>query len=294
MKQDEVVMERTAPRSIEQEASGSAIKTILFHVHGDAELDARLEAVLSLARRLGARLQLLHVTPTDAFTVVDAFGTFTNLQILEALQADAAKLRTRLEAKLSEDDVTWDYEEVTGSLMPRLVQSASLADLLVIGRESKEPEFEGRVTSLLGELLYHLKTPLLVLGDKVPGPRPSRPAIVAWNGSHEAANALRASVPFLKLLPDVVLLTVEEAKGSKIPSTQAQNYLSRHGIDSRIESRPQIGDSIADDILACAYAEDASCIIMGGYSHRRIGEYLFGGVTRTLLKGCPLALLMAH
>lgn len=294
MKQDQVVMERTAPRSIEQEASGSAIKTILFHVHGDAELDARLEAVLSLARRLGARLQLLHVTPTDAFTVVDAFGTFTNLQILEALQADAAKLRTRLKAKLSEEDVTWDYEEVTGSLMPRLVQSASLADLLIIGRESKEPEFEGRVTSLLGELLYHLKTPLLVLGDKVPGPSPSRPAIVAWNGSLEAANALRASVPFLKLLPDVILLTVEEAKGSKIPSTQAQDHLSRHGIDSRIESRPHIGDSIANDILACAYAEGASCIIMGGYSHRRIGEYLFGGVTRTLLNECPVALLIAH
>jgi nucleotide-binding universal stress UspA family protein len=294
MKQDQMVMERTASRSIEQDVRGSAIKTILFPVHGDARLDTRLAAALSIARNFGAHLNLVHVTPTDAFTVVDAFGTFTNLQIIEALQDDAAKLRARLEARLGDEDVEWTYEEVTGSLMPHLAHCASLADLLVIGRESKSPEFEGRLINLLGELLHHAGTPLLVLGDEVVGLKPSGPAIVAWNGSHEAANALRASVPLLKALPDVVLLTVEETKGVKIPGKQARDYLSRHGIDSRLESRPQMGDSIADDILACAFAHGASCVVMGGYGHSRAGELLFGGVTRSLLKGCALPLFISR
>lgn len=294
MKQDQMVMDRTAPRSSEQEARDSAIKTILFHVHGDATLDARLEAVLSIARSFGAHLRLVHVTPTDAFTVIDAFGTFTNLEIVEELQADAAKLRGRLEARLADEDVDWDYEEVTGSLMPHLARCASVADLLVIGREPKSPEFEGRVISLLGELLHHLRTPLLVLGDKVVGLKLSGPAVVAWNGSHEGADALRASVPLLKILPGVVLLTVEETKDVKIPGTQARDYLSRHGIDSRVESRLQLGDTIADDILAGAYVEGASCIVMGGYGHSRAGELLFGGVTRTMLTECPLPLLIAR
>jgi nucleotide-binding universal stress UspA family protein len=33
---------------------------------------------------------------------------------------------------------------------------------------------------------------------------------------------------------------------------------------------------------------------MGGYSHTRIGEYVFGGVTRTLLNDCPVPLVVAH
>jgi nucleotide-binding universal stress UspA family protein len=294
MKQDQMVMERPAQRSIEQEVRGSAIRTMIFHVHADETLDVRLEAALSIARSFGAHLKLVHVTPIDAYTVVDAFGVFTNLEIVAELEADAAKLRARLEARLGDQDVEWRYEEVTGSLMPRLAQCAALADLLVIGRESKSPEFEGRVINLLGELLYHARTPLLVLGDKVVGLKPTGPAIVAWNGSHEAANALRASVPLLKMLPHVVLLTVEEPKGVKIPATQARDYLSRHAIDSRVESCPQMGESIADDILAAAYTEGASCIVMGGYGHSRAGEILFGGVTRTLLKGCALPLFISR
>jgi nucleotide-binding universal stress UspA family protein len=289
-----MVMERTAPRSSEQQASGSAMRTLLFPVHGDATLDVRLDAALSIARSFGAHLRLVHVTPTDAFTVIDAFGAFTNLEIIEELHADAAKLRARVEARLAGQDVEWDYEEVTGSLMPHLAQCAALADLLVIGREPKSPEFEGRVSRLLGELLHLLRTPLLVLGDKVVGLKPSGPALVAWNGSQEAAHALRASVPLLKVLPGAVLLTVEEAKGVTIPGTRARDYLLRHGIDCRVESRAQIGDSVADDILAGAVVERASCIVMGGYGHSRTGEFLFGGVTRTLLSECPLPLLITR
>jgi nucleotide-binding universal stress UspA family protein len=33
---------------------------------------------------------------------------------------------------------------------------------------------------------------------------------------------------------------------------------------------------------------------MGGYGHNRAGEFLFGGVTRSLLKKCALPLFVAH
>jgi nucleotide-binding universal stress UspA family protein len=47
-------------------------------------------------------------------------------------------------------------------------------------------------------------------------------------------------------------------------------------------------------IVAEASGAGASYIVMGGYSHTRISEYVFGGVTRNLLKGCPVALVIAH
>jgi nucleotide-binding universal stress UspA family protein len=33
---------------------------------------------------------------------------------------------------------------------------------------------------------------------------------------------------------------------------------------------------------------------MGAYSHSRVGEWIFGGVTRALLKDCPVPLVLAH
>jgi nucleotide-binding universal stress UspA family protein len=294
MTHDQMVMEQNAAGSVEDRVAGSTVKTILFHVHSDLGLDERMQAALSIARTFGAHLHLLHVTPADAYTVMDAFGTFVSKEIMRTLEADAAKLRARLETRLGEEDVSWDYEEVTGSLMPRLIECAAWADLLVLGRESKSPEFEGRATNLLGQILYRSRTPLLVLGDNVAGLKRSGPVVVAWNGSHEAANALRASVPLLRFASDVVLLTIEEAKGVQIPGKQAREYLSRQGIESRIVSRPQLDDSIAEDILGCAIAEGASCIVTGGYGHSRAGELLFGGVTRSLLRGCALPLLIAR
>jgi nucleotide-binding universal stress UspA family protein len=46
--------------------------------------------------------------------------------------------------------------------------------------------------------------------------------------------------------------------------------------------------------VARARGAGAAYIVMGGYSHTRIGEYVFGGVTRTLLAECPLPLVIAH
>jgi nucleotide-binding universal stress UspA family protein len=33
---------------------------------------------------------------------------------------------------------------------------------------------------------------------------------------------------------------------------------------------------------------------MGGYGHSRVGEFLFGRVTRALIKECPIALVLSH
>ena len=38
----------------------------------------------------------------------------------------------------------------------------------------------------------------------------------------------------------------------------------------------------------------AAYLVMGGYGHSRIGELVFGGVTRSLLKEGPLPLVIAR
>ena len=47
-------------------------------------------------------------------------------------------------------------------------------------------------------------------------------------------------------------------------------------------------------LLAKATEIGADMLIMGAYSHNRIVERLFGGVTSVMLRACPIAILAAH
>jgi nucleotide-binding universal stress UspA family protein len=294
MQTAELVMEQSLSQSVEPVGAPAGIKTILFHVHDDDGLARRVETALSIARGFGAHLHLLHVTPIEAYTVTDAFATYVNANLVQTLEDEAAKLKTRLEQQLTSEDVSWDYEEVTSVLTPHLIQRAALADLVITGREPREWEFGGPAIRLLGDMLQRIRTPLVIVGDEAREMNLFGSALVAWNGSYEAANALRSAVPLLKLASKVRLLSVEEPKNDHFPSTDALQYLSRHGIHAELVEEPPIADNIQDEILEQAAVFGAGYIVMGGYSHTRAGEFLFGGVTRSLLRECPASLVIAH
>jgi nucleotide-binding universal stress UspA family protein len=124
--------------------------------------------------------------------------------------------------------------------------------------------------------------------------------MIAWNGSYEVANAIRSSTGLLKLASTVhVVQIAEDDKDETFPSTRLLEYLSRHDIHaelSTIEAGVGLQDSyvIADMLMARARELDAEYVVMGGYSHNRVSEYIFGGVTRTLLTNKTGPLLIAH
>jgi len=292
---DIAIQERPALVAASTTSSRSALGTILFHVHDDAGLDLRLEAALSLARAASAHLECLHVTPIQAYTVTDTFGgVFTSGAILQTLEEEAAKLRARLERKLAAEDVSWSYREITGELTGQLVAHAALADLLVAARGAQGFEFAGSSIGFLGDLLSDSRTPILVLSDSPQDFDPEGPALVAWNGSYEAANAVRASVGMLQLSSDVHVIQFEDEKPGYFPSTRPLEYLSRHGIHAELRAGPRGSGSIAEKLVGYAVENGVSYSVMGGYSHSRAGEFVFGGVPRELLRQCPVPLVMTR
>ena len=293
--QEQMVADRSEQRlAVDPRTASGGVKTLLFHVHHDEGLEQRLQAALSFARASEAHLHLLHVTPIEAYTVIDAYGAFVSGEIIDALQKDADQLRAKIEAHLANEDVTWDYEEITGELMPHLIRCAALSDMLIVGRERPTPEFARPTISFLGDLLHRVRTSLLVLGDQ---PRPFDPfgtAVIAWNGGYEVANAMRGSLGLLKLASSVRVLTIEEDSPYAFPSTRALEYLSRQGIHAELTVRQRSAASIAENLISYAMANDAAYVVMGGYSHSRAGEYLFGGTTRDLLADCPVSLVIGR
>lgn len=272
-----------------------AVKSILLHVQDDESLDSRLQTALSLARVSDGHLSCLHVTPIEAYVAFDTFsGVFVMQDIMESLDQHKADLRTRVENQLQKEDVRWDYQQTTGSVLNKIVSSAALADVVVTGREFHKQTHAMLPPSLLGDLLYRSRTPLVIPASNGVIGDPFGPVLIGWDGSYEAANAVRSAVGLLSLSSRVEISVVEEEPLKLFPATRLLEYLSRHEIhaDLHVESAEEF--PIPNVLVARAEAIKASYLVMGGYSRSRIGEYFFGGVTRRLLQDSPVALFIAR
>lgn len=289
---NEMVMDR--PELASSPSARMAIRSILFAVHDDERLEARLEAALSLARACSAHLQLLHVVPVDSYVVVDSYGgALVSGEIVEVLLDAADKTRIRIEDKLKHEDVSWNYELTTSIIIPELLDHAAFADMVVMGREPHFHEFSRTGLSLLGELICNARTPLCIPGDGKASFDPFGKAVIAWNGGVESANAVRSSIGLLKMASDVRVIRYTEEKDLSTRDERVLEYLSRHDIHAQIETHlPR--SRISEDLVDYSLALGAEYMVMGGYSHSRAGEFLFGGVTRDVLRSCPVSLVMAH
>lgn len=295
-------LEAERTREVETErASGPAPKTILLHLQADQSVDSRLETALSLARACSAHLECLHITPIEAHVAFDSLGGICVMNdVVKALDQVECDLRAAIEGKLRNEDVRWSYTQVTGNVAGQLVGHAALADLLVVGRQPHRSGFAGPAIDLLGSLIHRSRTPLFIAPDDSEATDLAGTAMIAWDGSHEAANAVRSTVGLLKLVASVHILQIkEEEKDEAFPGTRLLEYLSRHDVHAEyaiIEAGVDIHDQavIAATLIARAQAVGASYMLMGGYTHTRIGEYIFGGVTRTMLSRAPVPIVITR
>lgn len=264
------------------------MRNILVQAAGDPAMDARLEAGLALARALDAHLSLLHVTPVDAYVVMDPFGgSYLMADAVAKLRAESDGLETRLSARLTSEGVRWDWRAIDGPVGPAFADPRQLADLIVLS--VGETGFD---RAPVGEILVSSETPVLVTPQTLTSFDPFGPAVVAWNGSREAANALRAAVPLLQRASAVTIISIG-SNPTDAPAEDAAAYLSRAGIKPEIALVVREGD-VAATMRASLERHEAGLLVMGAYGKSRLREAMFGGVTASFIAETSVPILMAH
>jgi nucleotide-binding universal stress UspA family protein len=267
------------------------MKNILMLVHDDAGQEARLQAALDVARAVGGHLKCLDVTPV---TVIpgDAYGAEGSVMMLEYESQQESANKKRLQQRLAVEDVPWDWQDMTGVMDDCIEACATLADLVVLNRQLDEypiPDMRHIVTRLVEKAgLLVLAVPADAKGFNAAGS-----ALVAWDGSAEAAAALAAAVPLLKLAGSVTILEVDDGS-IKAPAEEAAAYLSRHEIGTKIVRADRDGNVASCVMLAAAKSGDYDYLVMGGFGHRSLVEAILGGVTRRMLTKSPIPVLLAH
>ena len=105
--------------------------------------------------------------------------------------------------------------------------------------------------------------------------------------------AVTASLPFIARARHVVVMTVEEGGRSEDQPDRLVDNLGWHGCRVTAERIAAEGREPADALLAAAQGR-AGLLVMGGYGHGRLREWVFGGFTQRVLADAPLPVLMAH
>jgi nucleotide-binding universal stress UspA family protein len=120
--------------------------------------------------------------------------------------------------------------------------------------------------------------------------------MVCWDGGRNAARAINDAMPFLSRAKavDVVTITAGKDRSGEIKGVDIAQHLARHGL--RVELRRINVDDVdvANVILSDAADRDADFIVMGGYGHSRLREFVLGGATRGILSSMTVPTLMSH
>jgi nucleotide-binding universal stress UspA family protein len=111
----------------------------------------------------------------------------------------------------------------------------------------------------------------------------------------EAARAVSCALPFIAGAEQVTILTVlDDADAKDESGGRLLRALRWHNKAVQVRTPLRGSASAADVLHREAEALGADLLVMGGYSHSRLREVVFGGFTRRTLGNAGIPVLMAH
>lgn len=275
-------------------------KTILS-VTGIHQSDDDLRAAAELCASAGAHLSAL-VVALSVSPPIGEYAAAVSVDWLDERNREIATLDQRAEdarALLAKTGISYDvdtiYTEVAWS-DEEIGERASYADISILGPGLKlDPELRARAID--GCLFKSARPVLLVPSNRKPTLSP-KTVILAWDSRLEAARAAREAIDIMKDADEVHVTLVDprasSARNGEEPGADVAAYLARHGVEVTVDRLAGGGRPVEEVLTQHALDVSADLMVMGGYGHSRVREWIFGGVTRAILKFPRVPVLITH
>lgn len=220
-------------------------------------------------------------------------------EVTEALIGEIrAKLKSRgawfrrNAAGIAPQEVQWRSEMDFPDFV--VTREARAADLLIVPRTASVRDAYTALDT--AAVVLRAGRPVLVVPESQETLRAEH-VIVGWKDTREARRAIVDALPFLHGAARVSIVAITEEADEKTSASAVSDviaWLAHH----RIEAAPvtvvhRVGSGAAE-LIRHAEAEGADLIVTGAWGHSRLGEWVFGGMTRELLHGSPVCCLMSH
>lgn len=209
----------------------------------------------------------------------------------------AEQLRNRISAAVLERRKDVNIVKESRSLAEAVANIENLArsrDLTILERPQS---FASESSAIFEAVLFSSGRPVLLA---VPGRASARfeRAVFAWDGSIHATRALATMISLFPDLKEVLILTVLHEKNLDDSASGAEiaAHIRRHGIQATVNciDLDQFAENAGLTIASFAKARNVDLIVMGGYGHSRLREFLLGGVTEYLSRHSEVPLLLMH
>jgi nucleotide-binding universal stress UspA family protein len=222
-------------------------------------------------------------------------------EIIESQRSESNKkastAASRFEQAVKRTGVSGETRTISASISGAADQIGRIGrrfDLVVVGQPERQKSLPDEVVD--EGVLFESGRPVIFVPYIQKGGMKLDRIMVCWDGSRAAARAVADAMPFLKKAKQVEVVIVADKPGKKdeIPGADLGQHLARHGlkVDVKRITSPEI--DVPSTILSYAADSSADMIVMGGYGHSRLREFILGGATRGLLEAMTVPVLMSH
>ena len=285
------------------------IKNILVSLDGTDATRPALEISLSVARKLNAHVDVLHVK-TDSKSVVPLLGEGMSGNMIEEMIELAEKetderstnARSLFDIKCSEMEIpiankpdgngpSARWVEKVGREEEFVAKMGRLADMIVVPLPGADPE--PSVAMTVNAALFETGRLVLLAPAKAPQDFGEKAAI-AWNGSVQSARALTAAMPMIENAKSTVIMTAAGLRTEGEGAAQLAESLAWRGLPVDAQVLEHGGGPVGSELLKACQETGADYLVMGAYTRSRLRQWILGGVTSYVLENAELPVLMAR
>jgi nucleotide-binding universal stress UspA family protein len=263
--------------------SPAAIAVIEKCVRLTASFEAEITA-LAVEEDIFVRPQVVIAADIDRADVVksgmDAHG------LLEAFDAAVAEIGVRNVQRLA--------HLMAGDAPDHLALCARPKDLSIVPVKPHDDRSE----KIIEGLIFRSGRPILLCPEELAGGLPVNfeRVVVAWDHSAPAARAVGDALSMLRGARDVQVITAtdENTPAEQQSGAELVRHLAGHGIKASFETVRIGGSSVGKIFEALVRAGAVDLLVMGAYGHSRLNEWVWGGMTKTIIGRPPCWVIMSH
>jgi nucleotide-binding universal stress UspA family protein len=273
-------------------------KTLLVHLELNGDNEGVLQIAGDLAERFKAKVigiaaaQPVKILYDEACTAGEVVAE-DQADIDRELNACAAQFRQALEGRAKEHE--WRWTVTFDNLDDYIAEQARAADLIITGKDIGGSLLDTTRRVNVGRLAVKAGRPVLLVPQGITSLL-LKHVFIAWKDAREARRAALDALPLLGAADHVTVLEVtgahEQAEAEKRVKDVAL-WLEQHGL---VASPEAIGTSQAQEGFLRSELIKRHCdlLVAGAFSHSRVGEWVFGGLTEDVLLDPDFCVLLSH
>jgi nucleotide-binding universal stress UspA family protein len=285
------------------------IKIILVPVDGTDRSAEVLDTALVIANRFDAHIKVVHVRERSnepfmfgglpasyreefarmSSKAVDSVADQVSAQFRAFCKQSGVKITRKPSGSAG---VTASLHVLEGDAETLLGRESRLVDVIAMSRPTKHRIGGPGVGELHESLMLHSGRPVLIVPPAAEWQaHRADHAAIGWNDSVEASRAVCMTLPWLTQMKKVSVLV---SKKREAGVEEVLDYLKRHGCKADYHVISGRGSNVGKKMLDTCAEIGAEFLVVGGFSHTRTRQRLFGGVTSHLLSNTNIITVMAH